>query len=81
MQQKYEVHSTITFAGYRSSVFAVNLCAQKLKKAQTKRAKITGVKYNSRVSTWSGVNFVLTFLLLYLCANSHPFTLSVAAAS
>ena len=77
----YKVHSTITSPGSRVSDFPGKLCAQELKKAQIKRANIMGVQYNSRGSTGSGVNFVLLFLLLSICAKSHLLPLSVAATN
>ena len=81
MLVRYKVHSTIIFPGSRVSNFAGNLRAQKLNKAQTKRENITGVQYNSWRSTGIGVNFVLSFLLSYICANSHLLSLSIAASS
>ena len=75
------MHSTIISVGSPVSNFAGNLRAQKLKKAQTKKANTTGVHYNSWWSIGSGVNFVLSFLLLYICDNSHLFSLSIEAAS
>ena len=71
----YEVHSTIIFPAFRVSGFSGKSRAQKLEKAQTKSVKIMGVQYNSRISTGSGVNFVLYFLLPFLCKNSHLFSL------
>ena len=41
----YELHSTIIFPGSRISDFSGNSRAQKLNKAQTKRANITGVQF------------------------------------
>ena len=64
----YEVHSTIISLGSRVSDLAGHSRAQKLNKAQARKANITGVQYNSRGSIGSGVNFVLSFLLLFsLC--------------
>ena len=37
------------------------------------------VQYKLKGSIWSGFNFVLSFLLLYLCANFHLLTLYMAA--
>ena len=64
----YEVHPTIIFLGSLVSDFVGNLCAQKLNKAHTMRAKISGAQHNLRGSTGSGVNIVLYFLFtFYLC--------------
>ena len=41
----YEVHSTIILSGDQVSDFAGNLRAQKLNKAQKKRANTTSIKY------------------------------------
>ena len=54
----YKVHSTIISLGSWVSDFAGNLRAQKVNKAPTKRAKITGAQHNLRGPTGSGVNFV-----------------------
>ena len=59
------------FPGFSGFGFSGNLCAQKIIKAKTKQANITGIQYNSWVSTGNGVNFLLSFLLLSLCDNSH----------
>ena len=65
----YELWSTINFPGSRVSDFAVNLCAQKINEAQTKRVNITGVHYFRRFDiayaciNSSDVNFVLSFIL------------------
>ena len=77
----YEVHSMIIYLGSRVSYFTGNLRTRKPNKAQTKRVYITGVQYNSLGSTGGGVNFVLYFFLLSLCANSHLSPLSIAAVS
>ena len=79
----YEVHSTVIFVGSLVSDFVGNSRAQKINKAQRKRANITGVtlQYNLWVSTGGAVNFVLWFLLLYICDKSHLSPLSMAAAS
>ena len=71
----------LIFPGSWVSDFARNLCARKLNKEQTKRANITGVHYNWWGSTGSGTNFVLSFLILYFCANYHLLYLSIADAS
>ena len=78
----YEVHSTIIFPGSWVFDFAGNSRARKLK-AKTKQANITGVmlQYNLRGSKWSGVNFVLSFFLLFLCTNSHLFSPYVVEVS
>ena len=65
--------SIIIYPGSWVSNFAGNLRAQKVNKAQTNRANILGIQCNLRGSTWIGFNFFLTFLLLYICANSHLF--------
>ena len=77
----YEVHSTIIFPGSGGSDFAGNSRAQELNKAQTKRANKTDVQYNSQISTGIGVNFMLSLLLIYICANSHILSLSIVSAS
>ena len=60
------MHSTIISLGSWVSDFARNSHERKLNKAQTKRANITGAQHNSRVSTGSGVTFLLSFLLYFL---------------
>ena len=50
--------------------FCRKIALTKPNKAQTKRENIM-VQYNSWGSTVSGVNFVLYFLLIYICDNSH----------
>ena len=63
------------------SDFAGNSGALKLKKVQTKLENITGVHYSSRGSTGSGVKFVLSFSLFYICAKSQILPLSIVATS
>ena len=80
----YEVRSTIIFPCYRVSGFAGNSRTQKLNKAHTKQANITGVHYFRRLWSFarinkSGINFVLSFILslfyfITICAN-FPFRL------
>ena len=84
----YKVHSTIIFSGYQVSDFAGNLRAQELNKSQTKLSNITGVKlkYNSKGSTGSGVNFVLLILFYFLFVlipnfSPSPWRLSSIAAA
>ena len=48
------------FPGFSGFRFRRKLTRTKIK-AQEKQANITGVQYNSRGSTGSGVNFVLSF--------------------
>ena len=76
----YEVHFTIIFPGSQVSDFTGNLRAQNLNKAQTKQANINSAKYNSQGSTGSGVNFVLSFLLMYIFSIYHLFPLSMTAS-
>ena len=66
------------FPGFGVSDFAGTSRAKKLK-AWTKQLNITGVtlQYIFQVSTGSGVNFPLSFLLISLCANSHLSPLSM----
>ena len=77
----YEVHSTIIFPGSWFSGFVGNLRVRKTNNAQTKRANTTGVEYKLQVSTGSGVNSVLPFLLISIYANFHIFLLSIVDAS
>ena len=73
------MRSTIIYPDSRVSDFSGNSRAQKLNKAQTKRANITGVQYFRGLCSFarinrSGVNFVLSFKLslfyfLTICAN------------
>ena len=59
------------FTGFLRFGFCRKLARTKINKAQTKRANITGVQYNSWGSTGIGVKFALSFLLLFIYANSH----------
>ena len=75
----YEVKNMIIFLGYRIPDFTGNLHTQKINKSHTNKANIICVQYNSRGSTGSGVNFVLSFLLLSLCDNYHISPLYMAS--
>ena len=82
----YELHSTIISPGSRILDFTGNLRAQKLNKAQTKRANITGAQHNSQGSACSGVNFVLTFLFYSIFViiptfSPYPWRLLAVAAA
>ena len=76
----YEVHCTIILPGSRVSDLAGNSHAVKLNKAHTKQENITGIQYNFQGSTWSGFNFLLYILLLFICANYHPSPLPITAS-
>ena len=77
------MHYTIIFLGYCVSDFVGNSHAWKINNTQTKQANITDIalQYNSWVSTGSGVNSALYFLLVSICDKSHLFTVSTAASS
>ena len=74
------MHYTIILPGSRFSDFSGNLRSQKLNKVQTKRATITCVYYNSWGSIGSCVDFMFSFLLLYICANSHLLSIYIVAS-
>ena len=75
----YEVTSTITFPVSRVSGFAGKSRRKKTQQGTDKGSKRTGVQYNFWVQTGIGVNFVLSFLLLSIYANSHLLPLLIAA--
>ena len=70
----------IIFPGSQVLDFSGNSHTQKINKTQTKRANITGFLHNSQGWTGSGVKFVLSFLLVFICDNYQPFYLSIAAS-
>ena len=72
----YEVHSTIISPGSLVSDFTENLCAQKLNKAQTNRAKIMGVQdfsaYQKGVVSSTSYFIIYNIYSLYLTQNFAP---------